>query len=477
MRSLLAAAAVFALAQPLAVSAPGEVGRGEAGPAAQGTAGRGSRGEVVRVEHHDPTALPSRGPANALVTIELFFTPGQNSRIQAYRLLEKLQAEHPTRVRLLYRLVKGGGQSRIHYAALFAHGSGKFFEFMDAFNAGKLTLTDKDLADLAVKVGLDPDRMAAAIANPPAAYNQILDANERRRKQRIRNNPPTPNVLFNGSVPSTQLSAFGTNDLDREYRKALDRALELLDHGIEPAELASAFDQVVPAGPQEIVVSPGSTDEEIGEAPKEPVLASPPLDLRGLPSYGPAEAATTIVVMCAPNSANCNAPLRSAKIVQELYPESVRVVWAPFYDVSREDAADLSQLADAALCAEKLGVTVDRDADFSDAASPGWRWVEAVLGEVTSRHRRIPPTRIIDKLAEKLHVDRRGFATCRAQIAGASIAWIEATRHSGARVSPSTVVGGRLYGPIIDRGTLQLLVEAELEPGWLSPSWMHPDSK
>src|SRR5512140_686429 len=49
----------------------------------------GAPGEVVRVEHRDPNALPSRGPSNALVTIELFFTPGSGSHAPGYRYLEK----------------------------------------------------------------------------------------------------------------------------------------------------------------------------------------------------------------------------------------------------------------------------------------------------------------------------------------------------------------------------------------------------
>jgi hypothetical protein len=82
--------------------------------------------------------------------------------------------------------------------------------------------------------------------------------------------------------------------------------------------------------------------------------------------------------------------------------------------------------------------------------------------------------KLIDKIADKLRVDRRAFATCRAQVAGTSIAWIEAARRSGVRITPSTVVGGRIYGPLDDRQTLQWLVEAELGPGVLgeaAPTW------
>ena len=82
---------------------------------------------------------------------------------------------------------------------------------------------------------------------------------------------------------------------------------------------------------------------------------------------------------------------------------------------------------------------------------------------------------LIDRVADKLHVDKHAFATCRASVAGTTLSWVEAARHGGVRTSPATVVGGRVYGPIVDWTTLQLLVEAELAPGWLgeaAPSWI-----
>src|SRR5207247_2190719 len=108
---------------------------------------------------------------------------------------------------------------------------------------------------------------------------------------------------------------------------------------------------------------------------------------------------TTIAVLCSPTSSNCLGPLRAARLVQDLYAESVRVVWAPYFDITRDDAADLSLLGDAAMCAEKIGTRAeDRDLTSlqKSAESPGWRWVEAVLGENTRR--RLAPDKLIDKI-------------------------------------------------------------------------------
>jgi hypothetical protein len=171
--------------------------------------------------------------------------------------------------------------------------------------------------------------------------------------------------------------------------------------------------------------------------------------------------------------------MSSARVTRDKDPDSIRVVWAPLFNVTGEEAADLALLADAAACAERVGTTVEGrdDSTFDDAASPGWRWVEAVLAEANSRRRELEPEKLIDRVATKLHVDKPAFATCRAQLAGTSVKWIEAARHAGAHVTPNTAVGGRLYGPINDLSTLQLLVEAELAPGLLAPSWMQPDEK
>jgi protein-disulfide isomerase len=449
---------------------------------ASSAAGGPKAGVVERVEHRDPLALPSRGPPNALVTIELFFTPFKSSNQPAYRAIEKLQAAHPSRIRLVYRIVDSGGNVRLSRAAIYAFTEGKFFEFMDQLNATRMVPDDKALADIAKKTGLDADRMLSVISRPPAAYETTLKANEKRRQQRFRGNPPPPNALFNGRLTQTHTTALGASDLEREYQSAKVAAEDLLDHGVPLTQLSSSFEEIpnpLPkdeSGNVDIPVQPGAIDDGSEDLPDDPVLASPPLSIAGWPSYGNQNADITIIVLCSPTSGNCRTTMKNARDARGKYPDEVKVIWAPYFKVDAEDAADLSLLADAALCAEKVGTTLERDdSAFDDDASPGWRWVEAVLTEANSRRRELDPEQIIDKVATKLHVDKRAFAACRAQIAGTSVTWIEAARHAGVRATPSTVVGGRIYGPVNDLSTLQLLVEAELAPGLLAPSWMHPD--
>jgi hypothetical protein len=437
-------------------------------------------GEVVRVEHRDPGALPSRGPANAPVTIELFFTPGQTSRTAGYHSLEKLQAQHPTKIRLVYRILGVSGSARLQYAALEAFAEGKFFELMDRINCVTIPMaqcrsrggfTTKEIVDMGAEIGIDPDRLATEMAHPSSEYDRVLAANDRRRKQRVHNNI-LPTVLFNGKPPQTQLQALGAADLEREYQAARARADELVDRGASSDTLQDALDDDDAPAVPDVAPQPGPTDDELDQLPLEPPLASPPLRAAGMPSYGSPNAAVTIVVMCAPTSDKCAAPKRAAKVVQDNYPDDVRIVWAPYFDTTKEDAGELGLLSDAALCAEQVGTSSEDE--LSEPASPGWRWVDAMLVEAASHHRHVPPDQVIDKIATKLHVEPRAFARCRAAVAGQSVAWATQARKSGVRTTPATVVGGRVYGPINDWNTLQQLVEVELAPGWLgdaAPTW------
>ncbi len=435
MRSLVALGALLALCPGSAVAAPGE---------------------VVRVEHHAVDALPSRGPVTAPVTIEMFFAPVQNGRRNDYAVVEALQAKHPSRIRLLYRIVKATGSSRLHYAALEAYAEGKFDAFMAALNkAPRANLTDAAMLELGKSAGMDPQQLALAIANPPPGYDRLLDANQRRLKKKRR---AAPLVLINGKVPRSM----SPSDLEIEYQSAKEVADDLLDRGADPRDLPRAYEQLTAPNPLDLVIPVGNTDETVEDLPGIPPLATPALDLRGMPSLGPANAQVTIAILCSPASANCKGAVEAAQNAQDVYADAVRIVWAPFFDVAREDASDLGFLADAALCAEKVGTSSD---DLDAPGSQGWRWIQSMMAEAGVRHRKVPPEQLLEKVSDKLHVDKQAFAACRANQAGASIGWIESARRSGVRASPSTVVGGRIYPAITDVTALQQLVGAELEPG------------
>src|SRR5258708_5169992 len=87
--------------------------------------------------------------------------------VLALVLVEKLQAAHPSRIRVIYRILPNTGSARLHYAALEAYAEGHFDAFLAALTtAPRSGLSDASLLELAKNVGMDPQQLAAVISNP-----------------------------------------------------------------------------------------------------------------------------------------------------------------------------------------------------------------------------------------------------------------------------------------------------------------------
>jgi len=430
-----------------------------------GPAGAAPGGNVVRVEHRDPATAPTRGSATALVTIELFFEPKTNApgRLPVYRALQKLQANHPTRIRLIYRVLKRGASQQISIAALEANAQGKFDEFMDVLHGDRSpqALTRDKILGFARDAGMDDQRLSNAISE--GRYSDVFDANN-NRLARLAHGDASPSVLFNSRVPRLTLGAPNDADLEREYLGAYERALDLIDRGVPANRLQQAFEDQALRSAQPFVVSSGEDDFEGTSTDHK--LAKPPLDLTGLPTFGKANAAAAIpvVVLCRPNDTSCYNMMRVIRRLQEIYATDVRVLWAPWFDVSRDDAAELTLLGDATLCAEQIGSSPD-DLD----ASPGWRWINKQLETTSRAHgRKIAAENLIDTVTADLEIDSQRLSACRARIANTTLDWIARARKSGVTRSPALVIGGRIYEGLTDNNIIQQLIEAELAPGVLA---------
>ncbi|MBS1122562.1 MAG: hypothetical protein H6Q90_4790 [Deltaproteobacteria bacterium] len=156
--------------------------------------------------------------------------------------------------------------------------------------------------------------------------------------------------------------------------------------------------------------------------------------------------------------------MRVVRRYQEIYTNDVRIVWAPWFDVTRDDAAELSLLGDATLCAEQVGSSPDEL-----NASPGWRWMTKQLEQSTRAHgRRIPAEKLIDLVTAETEIDSQRLSACRARLANTTLDWIAAARRSGVTRSPALVIGGRIYENLSDNNLIQQLIEAELAPGVLA---------
>jgi hypothetical protein len=182
-----------------------------------------------------------------------------------------------------------------------------------------------------------------------------------------------------------------------------------------------------------------------------------------------------IVVLCSPSDGNCANTLHSLAGELRIYPGLVRVVWAPWFDLNRDDAAELAAFGDAALCAEAVGSS---RGELSE--SPGWTWISEAytLPRAPAKLHDRPASvdTLIEAIAIRLGVDTRALSACRARVAGRTVAWIEAAQKSGVphgRTASVVVVGGRIYEGLVDSKLIHRLVEAELAPGILGslPHW------
>jgi hypothetical protein len=429
---------------------------------------RPAPGHAVRVEYRDPGSPPTRGPAHALVTIEVFFVPGPNLPTAMLRLVQQLYERHPARIRVVYRVLKSGSAQLVPSAALEAHAEGKFFELMDELARQRTALKKEELYELARKIGADAQRVAVAIQLD--RYHDVLDANMRRFERLHAGGPPS--LLFNARPVKTAIGQLSPSDLDREYEAAYDRAIDKIERGVAVADLPAAFDDEAMSGTQPAVTSTSMADDETDRFSLEHRLASPPLRLGGLPSFGRPGVATAVplAVLCRPNDSMCGTLVRVVEAETRLHPDEVRVVWAPWFDVGRDDAADLTLLGDAALCAEAIG---SHQGELTP--SPGWVWVKEVYAQLSkSTGKRVTADKLIDNVATKLDVDIRALSACRATMASTTLTWIAAARRSGVpRTGSAVAIGGRIYAGLVDPQLIRQLVEAELAPGVLGslPRW------
>lgn len=418
-------------------------------------------GGVVRVEHRDPVAAPTKGSVSALVTVELFFIPRTNllQAVAGVRALERLQAKHPARIRLVYRVLKGS-QPMLSIATLEAHAQGRFNDFIEVLHSDRSQQLPKDkIVELAKRAGMNEQRLLAALAE--GRYEDQFDLNDRRLKRLAHGTSAVTNALFNAR-PQPIMSP-NDNDLERAYTAAYDRAQDLIDRGVPLDRLGQAFEDQALRPEQPFVSSGMRDDPEDGGSDHR--LAQPPLAVAGLPSFGKGKDAIPIVLLCMPDHIPCHGTMRVLRAQQAIYPDSIRIVWAPWFDITQTTrAAEWTMLGDAAFCAEQVGTSPD---DFD--ASPGWVWVNKLL-EVKQRlrGRQIAADKMIDTVAEELGIDSGQLSACRARLANKTLDWIDRARKSGVARSPALVIGGRIYEGLSDSTQIQQLIEAELAPGVLS---------
>lgn len=446
-----------------------------------------SRGRLVAVDHTPLTEPPTRGPLDAPVTVEVFFSAGSELGNQAYRRAMALWRKHPSRVRLVFRpLLVSDASHDAAPIALAAHARGRFFHFMDELAAGSGPPPTEDATlEAAVRAGVDRHTAEAALHN--LDVERVLRAND-GHAERARIGRRTGDLIVNGRAMGPTPDP---DSLDAAYRVALVQARLELAAGASPAALpalaarrlrctevrerfgrparddgedpddAAREARLTPVtgwhlsallrdgtGCPPEPIPPGGTDSSgYGEVKPGPMLLRRTLPAGDLPSCGPAGAPVVIQVVCNLRSSLCSEQLERARRVAQDYAPSVRVVYRPWVDLERDDAELDLPLAHAAMCTHSHGA--------------GWQFVSAFhgldAGGVT-----------LEDLATRARLEEGLLGRCGDAGAAAARAAIAEARAAGIAWSPTVVVGQRAYvGGFGDGRSIEDLIDAELAPGLL----------
>jgi protein-disulfide isomerase len=166
----------------------------------------GERNRALALSQIDDAAL-SRGPADALVTIELFADLQSPVSRPAMAVLNAVTARYQSEVRLQFRnfpLAFHTQAARVHEAAMIAARGGRFWEFAASLLDHPDTVREPDLIALAGRVGLDEQAFAGALRDHRYAPRVDADREEADR----RGIHGSPAIVVNGKridgVPSLQ---------------------------------------------------------------------------------------------------------------------------------------------------------------------------------------------------------------------------------------------------------------------------------
>ncbi len=169
---------------------------------------------------------PVKGPADALVTIVMFLDFQCPFCRLAFRDLERLQAQHPKTVRLVFKhfpLPHHPMALAAAQAAAEAHDQGKFWLFQERVWKHARHLSPAVLRTIAVTVGMDLKRYDAAIKG--GRHIDTIRAD--RAEGRTAGVSGTPTLFFNGRrlMGAKGLAAYraATNMAMKQARKLLTR--------------------------------------------------------------------------------------------------------------------------------------------------------------------------------------------------------------------------------------------------------------
>ena len=197
----------------------------------------GPQSPVPAINSSAIAALPqtdlTRGPANARITITWFADLSSSLTAQSDQLLRAVQSKYPKDVRVVFKnrpvLVNPDAQ-QIHEAAMAAAAVDKFWDMEQKLASLKKRATREDLMRIAHEIGMDPQKLDAALEAGTYRDAVARDVLEARRRD-VRGSP----VFF---VNSTRLE--GVQPL-ADFEKVVQGELERVN-----GEMATNPDTALP---------------------------------------------------------------------------------------------------------------------------------------------------------------------------------------------------------------------------------------
>lgn len=406
---------------------------------------------IAWVEHRPPGTHPVLGPLTAPVTIDFYANLGDGAYTPTvHYLLTELAERHPTRLRIVYRLVNRGPRSSGHLAfGREAFAQGRFFAFLDAFyGSRRRSPRASEFDEIAAEAGMDVSRLGQALADPRHHELIVATHHERLRRGVTR----VPGLLING-VPVDE-PVRSVDQLEALYDRAYARARRLLDAGVPERALYPRLVAEAAAGAGRRDVTPGAVD---GLEPGE-TLPAPHMPLR-LGALRKAELrrgadAPEVVLhfFCNLQSRPCRETARALRSVEDAYADAVAVVFHPVHDAEMGDQSAAPLLAEAALCAAE-------QAGF-------WDYYDHM--HTHGRSRDVNAEYLI-RVAEALTLDTAAFEGClESGRQGAALERLVSAAHlAGVRHTPTVVVGTEATVGALDFEDLRTLVERSRAPGLL----------
>lgn len=302
-------------------------GEGEVAPGAIG-AGAAAPGGTPRYAIPVTAAQPSKGPANALVTMVVFSEFQCPFCSRMIPITEQMLREYPTQVRVVWRNLPLGFHPNAMPAAeaameAFAQGGNeKFWRLHDILFQNQRELTRENLDRWAGEVGLDMTRYRAAMDGH--THQRAIEADAALAAQIGAQG--TPNSFINGiQVTGAQPFEAFKAIIDAE----IANAQRLIASGTPAANIYAAVTRggLTRAAPAAAPgAQPGAAPQQARPQPDPNAVYRVPIEGRQ-PQQGPDDALVTMVMFSefqCPFCARVEPTL--TRIVQE-YGRDVRVVW------------------------------------------------------------------------------------------------------------------------------------------------------